>query len=329
MKTPKHRHTVVLTMGLLALVFGGQATAQTLHTNAAEAQAVGEMRARLKSALASGNPGACQREGENLARYKQAAAGESVISADLAAVQRRLQQISQVYDYLRQIHDLNAKKAVTEAYTLIRDVQGKLVNDALVNVTAALVTAPMPLLGQMLVQMETASEDFLGSYADASSLVNRAAALRGLEKMARHADEQMKSLIPAARQAEELRTLLIRCARQYQDGVVAAQGTGPSASSAAPSAHTVWAGRWHLASAYTAGALDLTQSGSSVSGSYENGVLAGQIQGSLSGNTLSGTWTDPNSKNSGPFKWVIDTNGRSFSGYFTWQGQNHGWNGSR
>lgn len=330
MTTMTRRLATALTAGLLTLVFSGQAATQTLHANATEAQAVTEMRARLQSALASANPAACQREGENFARYKQAAAGESLIGADLSAVQLRLKQISQVYDYFRQIHDLNAKKAVTEAYALIRDVQSKLTNDALINVTAILVTAPMPLLGQVVVEMGTASEDFLGSYADARGMVNRAAALRGLEKMARHADEQMKSLIRAAREAEDLRALLTACARQYNDGVLAAQGTGrPSDSTAAQSAHAVWAGRWHLSSAYTSGALDLTQSGNSVSGRYENGVLPGQVQGSLSGNTLTGTWTDPNSKNSGPFKWVIDANGRSFSGFFTWQGQNHGWNASR
>jgi hypothetical protein len=91
----------------------------------------------------------------------------------------------------------------------------------------------------------------------------------------------------------------------------------------------LWGGRWNLSSQYVSGALELTQSGASVSGRYENGKSFGHVQGTINGNTLSGTWSDPNNGNSGPFKWVLDAGGRAFSGSFSWQGNSYAWNGNR
>ena len=213
--------------GLMLVVLTGHVVAQnnTLHGNAAETQAAGEMAERLKSALAKGDLAACRREGENLARYQRVPEGKALIDADLVAVRRRLKQFSDVYGYFNEIVELNSRKAVEEAYALINDVEDKLISDAKTDVAFVLLT-PASLPAKIAMEIAAGVDDFRGSYADATGLVNRANALRSLDKLARHADEQRKSLIPGIRETENLRALLNNCSQQYQDGAASVLGGG-------------------------------------------------------------------------------------------------------
>ena len=212
------------------LVSSAVAQNDTLHGNAGESQAISEMKARLRSALNSGNAAACQREGENLARYRQSAAGMAQIDSDLIAIQARLQLIKSVYDYFRQIQEMSARKAVKEAYALIKSVQDKLVNDAKLNLAAALVPIPGGQVGQILAEFALGAEDFVGSYYDARGIVNQGNTLRALDKMSRAAFEQMQLLLPAIRDAEGLRTRLLQCSQRFQAGIAVAQSGSSSTS---------------------------------------------------------------------------------------------------
>ena len=217
-------------VGVALLCGSAMAQNDTLHGNASESQAVSEMKARLRSALNSGNVAACQREGENLARYRQSSAGKAFIDADLAGIQFRLHLLSRVYDYFRQIQEISARKAVREAYALIHGVQDKLVGDALLNVTMVFVPVPAGQLGQILVEFGLGAEDFLGSYADAHGIANHANTLRALDKLSRSAYERMLWLAQAAKEAESWRTRLLQCSQQFQAGIAVAQSSSSSTS---------------------------------------------------------------------------------------------------
>lgn len=214
---------------LSVMLLINSASAQ-LHGNEAEAQAVSEMRARLQGALAKGDLAACKREGENLARYRQTEGGEALINADIAAVERRLREVRTVYDQLRQIRDLKSKEAVEQAYGLIRAIAVKMAEDAVTEVTVTLVTAPVPGAGKIVTEMGKQAADFLGNFNDAGQVVNRARAMQSLEAMARYADEQMTSLIPAIQDARWTRGMLNDCRKQYLEGVAVGKADAPAAS---------------------------------------------------------------------------------------------------
>lgn len=200
-----------------------------LHGTAGETQAVREMGERLKKALSGGDLAACRREGENMARYGQAELGRAQIDADAAAVELRIREVGVVYDQLRQIRDANAQQAVEKSYALIRAVAVKLTSDAVTEVTVTLVSAPVPGVGKVVVEMGKQSSDFLGNFNDAHQLTNRVRALQKLNEMARYAEGQMKSLQPALREAEAVRGKLYECRKQYQAGASAVQPGSPAA----------------------------------------------------------------------------------------------------
>lgn len=96
--------------------------------------------------------------------------------------------------------------------------------------------------------------------------------------------------------------------------VVAAPAAAPAAS---------WTGSWST----TYGTMTLTQTGPSVSGNYD--YASGQISGSVSANTLSGTWTE--GANSGPFSFTMSADGLSFTGVWSYAGNpaQNSWRGTR
>lgn len=205
-------------VAVLLLVGAESAQADTLHGNAAETQAAEAMRDRLKSALATWDLAACRREGANLARYNQAAAGRDMINADIAAVDTRIRQLRDIYASFRQVQTLNASKAVDASYRLIRCIAAKMVEDAATDLTLTLVTAPLPGVGKVISGFGIAANDFLGNFSDSGKVIDRAKALRSFDAMARYANEQMKSLIPAIREAEKMRASLAECDKEFQAG---------------------------------------------------------------------------------------------------------------
>ncbi len=84
----------------------------------------------------------------------------------------------------------------------------------------------------------------------------------------------------------------------------------------------LWSGTWNTAGsttiAYqTSGVLTLTQTGSSVTGTYSNNDQGnGTLSGTVTGNQLAGTWTTnyPLNADSGSFVFVLSDNKNSFTG---------------
>ncbi len=81
-----------------------------------------------------------------------------------------------------------------------------------------------------------------------------------------------------------------------------------------------WTGEWDT----TYGMMDMVQTGSSVSGSYDRRTdepITGTITGTVSGNTLSGTWAE-NTGDHGPFTFTMQIGCNWWKGY--WQ-HHDGW----
>lgn len=84
-----------------------------------------------------------------------------------------------------------------------------------------------------------------------------------------------------------------------------------------------WSGTWRSPE----GILRLSQTSDHVSGTYDWN-RGGVVDGTVSGNILSGTWTD-NNHNSGVFRLSLTSDQKSFSGSWTWNGQSGPWTGQR
>jgi len=219
---------------MLLLLLAGPAAGQAVrHGNDAERQVVREMQARLADALAKNDLSACAREGENLARYQRTESGLGMIDADRAAVERRLRDIRGTYDYFRQIHELNAQRAVEAAYRLIREVGAKLLQDVVSDVSVTAISAPLPGVAPILVQMTQQSADFLGNFNDARQVVNRARALRDLDRLAGEARRQMESLQPAIREMQRQRQQLNDCRSRFVEGAGSPQAGSSTAARSA------------------------------------------------------------------------------------------------
>ncbi|HBV97151.1 MAG TPA: hypothetical protein DEF36_08900 [Desulfotomaculum sp.] len=86
-----------------------------------------------------------------------------------------------------------------------------------------------------------------------------------------------------------------------------------------------WAGNWET----NFGTMSLTQSGTGVNGSYA--YQSGSINGTVTGNMLTGTWAETDDR--GTFTFTLSADGKSFSG--SWKetspdpNQGGGWDGSR
>ena len=103
--------------------------------------------------------------------------------------------------------------------------------------------------------------------------------------------------------------------------------TSPSGSDAAAAVTNTWSGTWHTSwSGGTSSTADmvLTQTGDSVSGTYDH--LTGTINGTVSGDTLSGSWTQSNDQ--GDITFTLDPTGASWSGTWTSGGGGGSWTGA-
>jgi hypothetical protein len=83
-------------------------------------------------------------------------------------------------------------------------------------------------------------------------------------------------------------------------------------------------GDWDTHWGSTQSDMSLSQSGASVSGTYELATSYGSISGTLSGRTLKGSWSDQ--YGSGSIEFVFSADGDSFNG--TWSG-GPSWTGTR
>jgi hypothetical protein len=99
----------------------------------------------------------------------------------------------------------------------------------------------------------------------------------------------------------------------------------PTGSPAASGESTPWTGTWDTIH----GTMDLTQSKNQVTGTYGD---AGRITGTVSGNTLTGTWSEPPSyqppDGAGDFTFTLSADGNSFSGNWRYGSGTGDWDGS-
>ena len=92
-----------------------------------------------------------------------------------------------------------------------------------------------------------------------------------------------------------------------------AEPTGMAGNSWTGTYMTTWQGGGHDVR------MVLTQSGSSVTGTYE--YSAGTISGTVAGNRLTGTWTEDNSVSKGPVEFELAQDGKTFAGWWAYEGE--------
>jgi len=111
-------------------------------------------------------------------------------------------------------------------------------------------------------------------------------------------------------------------------GCTGTSGTAPASTVPSASAATSWSGAWDTrgstpAAYQTIGVLTLSQTGSSVTGTFSNNDHGnGILTGTVTGNMLSGTWSMDYGyeTDSGSFKFVLSEDSNSFAG--TWVAAN-------
>lgn len=89
-------------------------------------------------------------------------------------------------------------------------------------------------------------------------------------------------------------------------------------------------GQWSY-SMGSAGTINMVQQGNQVTGNYVHGTISGTqgtIKGTVTGQTLRGTWANTANK-SGTLEFRLSADGRSFSGFYVFEGKNYPWNGTR
>jgi hypothetical protein len=105
-------------------------------------------------------------------------------------------------------------------------------------------------------------------------------------------------------------------------------GTASSSkgSVSATPAPTPWSGSWDSAW----GTMEFTQTGDQVTGTYTHDN--GKIKGTVSGNTLTGTWSEAPTYNppddAGDFVFILAPDGKSFSGNWRYGSGTGKWDGS-
>jgi hypothetical protein len=111
--------------------------------------------------------------------------------------------------------------------------------------------------------------------------------------------------------------------------------------SSASGADSDWTGKWKIAFACCSGTMKLTQSGTSISGTYAAAACTQDaVTGIVSGRTVTGTWTESpphcegDLESSGRFSWSLSANGRSFAGTWNYASDPTGtvrgpWNGTK
>ena len=83
--------------------------------------------------------------------------------------------------------------------------------------------------------------------------------------------------------------------------------------------------------------MKLTQHGATVTGTYN--FCTGSVQGTMSGQVLSGTWSQAQPRpcgggaepTNGNFSFTMSANGKNFTGFYTWPGNpaQQPWTGKR
>jgi hypothetical protein len=88
--------------------------------------------------------------------------------------------------------------------------------------------------------------------------------------------------------------------------------TGKAGESWSGTYMTTWQGGGHDVR------MVLVQSGSSVTGMYD--YSSGTISGTVSGNRLTGTWTEDNGDSKGPVEFEMAGDGKTFAGWWAYEG---------
>lgn len=109
-------------------------------------------------------------------------------------------------------------------------------------------------------------------------------------------------------------------------GIPGLPGAAPSGSTTKPvtdptgKTGTSWTGTYMTT--WQGGGHDvrmvLVQSGSTVTGTYEYG--GGAISGTVTGNRLTGTWTEDNGASKGPVVFDMAADGKTFAGWWGYEG---------
>jgi len=112
------------------------------------------------------------------------------------------------------------------------------------------------------------------------------------------------------------------CIMMIAAGCTSTPGTAPATTPAATapvSANESWSGTWNTSYSsteygYVVERLTLAQTGSSVTGTYNDGN--GTVNATVQGNKLAGTWSDSNetAEFAGLFEFVLAADGSSFTG---------------
>jgi hypothetical protein len=196
----------------------GQVVAAPLHGNAAEDQAVREMKGRLQNSFTRGDINACRREGDNLARYGKARDGEALIRRDINAIQRKLDAYNMIYKGFYDLRTLYNRKSVKQAYQLIAKLRDKFVDDAATNVTFVFLPAPLGESGRIAGEFFKAAVDTGGNVSDAGEIRDSATALRHLDRLVKGYDAKMQRMIPDIRKAQGARSRLLACEQAFREG---------------------------------------------------------------------------------------------------------------
>jgi hypothetical protein len=91
-----------------------------------------------------------------------------------------------------------------------------------------------------------------------------------------------------------------------------AEPTGMAGNSWTGTYMTTWQGGGHDVR------MVLTQSGSSVTGTYE--YSDGTVSGTVAGNRLTGPWSEDNGGSKGPVEFVLAEDGKTFAGWWAYEG---------
>lgn len=232
------------------------------------------------------------------------------VDAHLAVVVKRLQ-------------DLKAEhKALSDALAAAQRLSAKAGKQAILDIG-----------GELVSKLELINPDPLSpiSAADsknASIIAQDFAALRNANAAVRYLSALRKSLMPAVRAAQKDRAHLLDLKRNMDKVIRDYTPKGLTVGGSVPPATTGWSGSWST----DWGTMTLSQSGSTVTGTYEHD--SGKIQGTVNGSTLTGRWSEAPSyagpRDAGTFTWTLSADGKSFSGSWTYDGGGGGsWTGTR
>jgi hypothetical protein len=313
---------------LVMLLFTTRAVrAETFHGTDGERQVVGEMKTRLREALATGDINACQREGGNLVRYSMGMQGNDMIVQDITAIQRQLDAIKVIYKYYYDLRTLNNRKSVKQAFKLISQLKDKFTEDALDDVAMVFVPAPLTTSGMIAIEFYKSAKDAYGHYNDAGELKDTAMALKDLDRLVKGYDEKMKKLIPDIKKAEQIRTRLIACQAAFKEGMLTTTkppaSKQPASSSASPArGKSPFDGVWHSKRQHT----DCSYSASEdiafstdvrgMTSSNNSGFLA-NARGRISGRQLFLDYGITNNVASGHAALTLHVDGKSITGTFS------------